>query len=265
MQNPIAILKGNAGVGKDYVASRILQKEPTFTSIAMADPIKRLAKEIWDLPDNTLWGPSEERNKPVEGFRPKGDWPFISGKSKVLNLTYSLMESLEVRCPRVYRDVDPVATMLNYLNALEEYSKDNVVTCRYLLQTLGTTWGRNSIHSNIWIWNAIDVANKLLTGGYDYTAPAGVKIKDDKYYNAVIITDGRFRNEILTAKDIGCTIVNIIRNTNLSEQALKAGSFKHQSEVELDTIPSYWANYTINNDVWLEKDIESFIRHFKNS
>ena len=56
-------ISGVAGSGKDTVAD-IFLKNNGFERVSLADPIKRLAKELWGFSDTQLWGPSEERSKP---------------------------------------------------------------------------------------------------------------------------------------------------------------------------------------------------------
>lgn len=56
-------LSGQAGVGKDTAADYLVKKYG-FVKIALADGLKRAAKEWYGFSDTQLWGPSEERNKP---------------------------------------------------------------------------------------------------------------------------------------------------------------------------------------------------------
>lgn len=58
---------GQAGSGKDSVAD-IFVRLYGFTKVALADPIKRFAAEIFDFDQDTLWGPSELRNRPDERY-----------------------------------------------------------------------------------------------------------------------------------------------------------------------------------------------------
>lgn len=58
----IISLTGNMGVGKDTMADYMALKYG-FVKISMADPFKRIAKEIYEFSDEQLWGPSSERNK----------------------------------------------------------------------------------------------------------------------------------------------------------------------------------------------------------
>lgn len=54
---------GLAGSGKDTSAD-ILVKHANFVKIALADPLKRVCKDIFAFSDDQLWGPSENRNAP---------------------------------------------------------------------------------------------------------------------------------------------------------------------------------------------------------
>lgn len=51
---------GKMGSGKSTVAHILLEKH-NFVSIAVADPLKRIVQEMFDIPGECLWGPSEAR------------------------------------------------------------------------------------------------------------------------------------------------------------------------------------------------------------
>jgi hypothetical protein len=55
MRTPIVMLTGPAGSGKDTVAS-FLVKNHGAVAIAQADPMKRLAMQLFEFPEETLWG-----------------------------------------------------------------------------------------------------------------------------------------------------------------------------------------------------------------
>jgi hypothetical protein len=59
----IVSFAGKAGAGKD-TAARILMERFGFERVALADPIKRVCKELFQFADDQLWGPSERRNEP---------------------------------------------------------------------------------------------------------------------------------------------------------------------------------------------------------
>ena len=56
-------LAGKAGSGKSTVA-RHLVKQYGYVEIALADAVKRIAKQLYGFTDEQLWGPSEARNAP---------------------------------------------------------------------------------------------------------------------------------------------------------------------------------------------------------
>lgn len=60
-------IAGRAGAGKSTAAS-VLVKEFGFIEVALADPLKRICKEVFDFSDEQLWGPSEKRNELDERY-----------------------------------------------------------------------------------------------------------------------------------------------------------------------------------------------------
>ncbi len=74
----IISITGNMGVGKDTMADYIVQKYG-FVKISMADPFKRIAKEIYEFSDEQLWGPSEARNKDDTRY-PRPDGTYLTAR-----------------------------------------------------------------------------------------------------------------------------------------------------------------------------------------
>lgn len=94
-------------------------------------------------------------------------------------------------------------------------------TPRYLLQTLGTEWGRNLIDKDIWV--------KTLLSDY-------------KRNSDWIITDVRFENEAMAIKERGGLLIRINRGQSPDE---------HSSETMLDNYDGF--DYVIdNNGTWGE-------------
>jgi hypothetical protein len=56
-------ISGLAGVGKDTAAD-FLVREYGFVKIGLADPLKRICRDVFAFTDEQLWGPSELRNAP---------------------------------------------------------------------------------------------------------------------------------------------------------------------------------------------------------
>ena len=99
---------------------------------------------------------------------------------------------------------------------------------RKLLQLLGTDWGRATFGEDVWV-------NTLIKN-----LP-----KSGNIYN----TDCRFVNEAEVLKAEGFTIVKIIRDDNLREEA-GAEHVYHKSELEIDLIK--W-DFIITNNGTLEQ------------
>ena len=56
-------ISGKAGAGKDTFADALVTCG--FVKVSQADPMKRFCREVLGFTDAALWGPSEERNRPV--------------------------------------------------------------------------------------------------------------------------------------------------------------------------------------------------------
>lgn len=74
----IISLTGNMGVGKDTMADYMVEKYG-FVKVSMADPFKRIAKEVYEFSDEQLWGPSSERNKDDIRY-PRADGTFLTAR-----------------------------------------------------------------------------------------------------------------------------------------------------------------------------------------
>jgi hypothetical protein len=79
---------------------------------------------------------------------------------------------------------------------------------RHAMKTLGTEWGRDLIHQDVWVRAAIESA---------------------KQYRKVVISDVRFPNEAAAIKAAGGHIIKIVRN------GLTVDS--HPSESLIETLP----------------------------
>lgn len=89
------------------------------------------------------------------------------------------------------------------------------VTTRYLMQTLGTEYGREIVHRDVWV---IATLNNL---------------DPDKNY---VIDDMRFPNEYTRLQELGFVMVKLVGRGQLTNQ--------HQSEGQLD---NYDFDYIIEN------------------
>lgn len=247
---PIIILSGKAGSGKDTVAAMLAGYG--MQPIAMADPMKRIAQLLFGFTEEQLWGSSEARNAPVgidrdiftENFENPLSDPAVN--ARLDTILQGLIGDTASAWPYFkiwYKSV--------CIHALEL----NGITPRYVLQTLGTEFGR-SYNENMWVDGAKRTAFKLLAGGHVYTREKGLVRKSDTVGPPfIVITDGRFRNELLAVLAVAGETVKITRKTDEAATS-RAGVLNHSSEKELLGIPEGFFTHSIDNNGSL-KDLEA--------
>lgn len=246
---PEILLFGEAGSGKDSVAN-FLVKNHNAVALAMADPMKRFAFEVFQFTEDQLWGPSANRNAMDERFKETrldtvGAWKFAEDKIKLGDFRcYGMDWVAEVLgdSSRVEIAYNKLCTWFDNLKALALLQGG--LSPRSMLQTLGTEWGR-FVNRRVWIEYAQSVQRSLLGGGYTYDRTKGLVKADGQRYDLAVVTDGRFRNEALEFKAGGAYVVRVINPE--SEGVLSAGVKGHASESEQKTIPDFWFDAKITN------------------
>jgi len=237
----IIALSGLSGTGKDTAAD-ILVRNHGFVKVSLADPIKRICRDVFDFTDDQLWGPSESRNAPDKRYpRKHGPWK-------------SVVAQRESKCACCGKEEG--RPLLVDIESGYVQKRDSIPLChltpRHALQKLGTEWGRGC-YDDIWVEYAVRVAKELLSGyhpeGYaTYDAKSGLEHShaDDPKYRGVVISDVRFRNEISGLKKAGAKLIRIKRPGH--EQP----KWDHPSETEQMDIPDEEFNLVINNQDSLE-------------
>ena len=217
---------GSAGAGKDTVGTFL---STAFTGVgwetalmALADPIKRIAKEVFDFSDESLWGSTEKRNEP-DG-----------------------------------RYVHQRAGSLGSLNQTPNPPQDVYLTPRHSLQTLGTEWGRENC-SDTWVFLGLRHAAQLIGDpGYVYDRKRGLTRPEDRAQQlmtwrkekrqppfpprAVLFTDIRFPNEVRAIQHAGGRVFRVRRP--LEELKVKGS---HLSEVALEGVSDQEFDLVIQN------------------
>ena len=267
---PIGIIVGPAGSGKDSVAAAAA-KYKDIALIAQADPLKQLGL-AFGFTEHQLWGPSAARNEPDQRFATADGWNevaqtlfvktgaqiwlhSINQDTRTNGNVYQKLESWFLDMARAHGfQLDPEGTgSLGDGRKLvptlfpETQTVFTPLSARYMLQSLGTEYGREVLYPDIWNALAIQKGVALLEGGYRYDRKVG--LVPDKTYagpEAVWITDGRFRNEVLGVKRAGG--YSILVENPAGTETLTAGIANHKSETELKSIPRSWHDVVFLND-----------------
>jgi hypothetical protein len=250
-------LCGQAGAGKDTVAD-FLVKNHGFVKVALADPLKRICRDVFAFTDEQLWGPSSERNKPDERYLR------TDGKEGPYNRwTYTCMDCRKqttfvaqqtITCAGCGANFRRLNNCQNWREAEPEY-----LTPRYALQQLGTEWGR-TCYPNIWIEYALRVAKVLLLTGpsgrddlrtdgmpiFRYGAREGLQpayTYPGDTPKGVVISDVRFLNEVDAIRAAGGHIWRIER----PGAGLTGAAAQHVSEQEQNSIAKAKIASVLNN------------------
>lgn len=249
MNTPIILICGAAGSGKDTIA-KFLAEKYNGICIAQSDPMKRFAGVVFGFNETKLWGPSEERNSPQEDLESVFYWPkgWTDARERLIRHSDQIFDVLEAY------DADKTEAILDALTRwfdsvrLHYAATRGNPTPRYVLQTLGTEFGR-AFSKDMWSAFAIRTAQELLGGGYSYSRAAGLGMDRQAMLDHVIITDGRFLNELVNVKFVGGQVVMVTNPLPIDNTALHLGGIKgHASEAELTGIPASWIDIRFIND-----------------
>lgn len=225
---PIIIVCGTAGSGKG-TAANIIRDKYGAACIALADPLKCMVRDFFPFHDDSLFGESHRRADVLNKRLAK---PLPTKRMGAIIRKW--FDRLLIEDEEEYNITEW------YFSCLAK-AESGKLTARYALQTLGTDWGRSYKH-DLWYKVAKTSALKLLGGGYSYDSKDGSP-KVDKTnigYDWVVITDGRFRNEILSVTKSGGVAVMIKRDVKKIHE-------QHQSEREITKIPEHYFRYIVNN------------------
>ncbi len=238
------VLTGQAGSGKDTVAS-YLAEHYNAVSIGLADPMKRFIKAVFGFSDDQLWGPSASRN----AIAPHTVDPhYIDIAINNFN-AHSKMWVDHVIPPSFGAGAffDACAALHKWM--IEMHAREGGLSVRIALQTLGTSWGRESVHTDIWVDYLRRTGDQLFADSrLDYSRSNGIFKNEEKIQGPsyVAISDGRFSNEIAAATYGGGTAIRIVRKD--IADAARIGITNHRSEVEQTEIPDSAFTAVIIND-----------------
>lgn len=235
-------INGSAGSGKSTLAQCF-----AATEIALADPLKRIAKECYQFTDNQLWGPSDERNKADLRYPRPHTWTEPSYEGGPVAC---LCCGVEVQQRAVEDDV--------WVPDDEDIETGNRIQCyltpRYALQRLGTEYGRHC-YPETWIQKLLWTANELEASNESaplaYTPQLGLfGGLVHQPVSCITVPDVRFANEMEGLRRHPDTVLVRIRRPGAG---LKGATALHASESEQLAIPDLLFDYVIHNTGTVEQ------------
>jgi hypothetical protein len=207
--------------GKDAVADYLV-REHRFVRIAFADPIKRIAQQLYGFSESALWGPSELRSLPDQRYPREHGPTTADGRCACCGVMLGYYVSATGLRVCVGKGANPMC----YLNA------------RFALQRIGTEFGRTCYEST-WADVALEHAKSVLLGiaTYHHARGLGPASCSDRLAAGVVIPDVRWPtgNEGTAIKAAGGVLWRVDRpgtsggahTAHTSERQIERG--KHDS------------------------------------
>jgi hypothetical protein len=236
-QTPDGQYKWNMGSGKDTVADLILKREG-WVKVALADTMKRFARDLYGFTDEQLWGPSEMRNAVDKRWPCKHCW----------------MDDEDFPHDRCY------ICGMSQPDFVSNEETPCYLTPRYVLVSLGN-WGRR-MHERTWANKVLEIARALLgepepyydTGCHEsrkghrsYSAQGGLHhpYRGSPPIKGVLVSDVRYRGECRAIQEGGGKIIRIKR---IQEQLPVAGVLNDSTERDLLTWDDNEFDHVLIND-----------------
>ena len=171
---------GGAGSGKNTAAQIVESLIPGTRSIALADPMKEFAHEIFGFSREALWGPSERRTERVT-INPETTARFFHSAPRFLAQWFGASVGLNPHNGAGIQDSFKINAWWQKASEWFDFLPPDP-TAREVLQKLGTELGRGLDH-DLWIKIAL------------------AKIFDRGRFGPMCVTDGRFVNEVRAFSD----------------------------------------------------------------
>ena len=222
-------IHGASESGKDTAADFIIA-EFGGEKISFADPMKHLCRGVLGFTQEQLWGPSKNRNARD---------PRFSGDLRAATCAVVRVRLREQGGPWISQVLPHFGPdkQIEAFHALQMWLEDCLrqdgLTARYALQTLGTEWGRAQ-DPDMWFKFADAHATQRDVQGY------------------CVVADCRFLNEGKFMQSKGAPLIEVLRPGFDGGSAMAAGVAAHQSEMErvknADAFKKYITHTVYNND-----------------
>jgi len=211
MKNLIIGICGKAGSGKDTAAAHIVKKY-NYKQLSLAHYIKEIAGNVFGFTEEQLWGSSTSREEDV-----------------VINWDWSrkLLEDAGPEWLGFLQASDKMPQLREAFEYLHIHFSPKM-SARVALQYIGTEFGRQQLHKNVWIDATIDKADLLFTQGE---------------CRGVVISDVRFLNEVQAIHHASGKTFKLLRNSRQDSSGITG----HASEKEQDSIPLENFDFIVNN------------------
>lgn len=211
----IIAVAGRMGTGKDTVAE-ILASEG-YKRVALADALKQITHHVFGFDRDTLFGPSNQRNKLVHFTDEQWCDIFFRGGDFTERLCTIMMSGSNTR--KNISNFDGIKVRAEFHKCLKwcrQADLEGRFSARLALQLLGTEFGR-ALRDDVWIVN-LEYAIHEIDFGYAYDPLTGIDLDDLALKNApvgVVITDCRFPNEAEAVRQWGGKVFWIDASTRL--------------------------------------------------
>jgi hypothetical protein len=219
MSSTVIALAGNMGVGKDTIADELVRNHG-YRRTAFARALKDLAGYVFGYDTATLWGPSALRNVPDSRAAFDGYWMDVE---QLIYEREEFREMVTALFPLIPFS-RPQAALLKLIR--DDLSlKYEATTPRYVLQRLGTEWGR-ALWKDVWL-HAVKS-----------------EIEDHDPDGKWVITDCRFANEAqFVHEDLAGRTVWVDASFRVNQLASNA----HASEPSREALLP-WAKDVVDNN-----------------
>ena len=236
---------GSAGAGKDEVSAHLVEKHH-FAQVGLADPIKRLGLNVFGFDKLQLWGPSSARNafdprfqsceirSKAIAFQPGCNMSAVRkacdaawGESAVRLEQYAPGWVHDLVHDRTLR-IAAVGKLYEWFASLGHHYAE--LSPRIMLQHLGTEYGRQAVHKDVWVDMMIHTAARVLQGDA-YTREEGFTGEKVPPPHGVVVSDVRFTNELQRIQAVGGKLIKVTR-AEAAKKARTLGIASHASETE---------------------------------
>lgn len=185
---------GRNGSGKDTAAEHLSAE---WNSIAYGDGLKRFIRQIFDTPNELLWGTLEVKNTYGLSMSPErwDEWEVNIGRNQ--EVIRALFEGL--RCSH-----DPVEFLLETFHVMRAaHFGGQPITVRKLMQVIGTDWGRK-LHEDVWVRVLKISFAGIESREFTYGKFVGlIEERSDDIPNGYIVTDIKYMNELRAVQELG--------------------------------------------------------------